>query len=152
MINYPRAFLLAAVLLLASGRAAVAQPAVIATLGNPPALTITTAVAGSDPTSVTNSSTTYTTLNVQNGQPQKITAKLNSNMPAGVTLTVTLSVDANATSSGAVALDITARNVVISINANQTAKTITYQLSALPSAGVIASQTRTVTFTILDYP
>jgi len=115
-------------------------------------MTISTAVAGLQPTGVSNSATTYSTANVKSSQPQKITARLSANMPAGVTLTVSLAVNASATSVGAVSLDVTARNVVINITANQTSQTITYQLSALVSAGVIASQTRTVTFTIANYP
>ncbi len=144
--------MLTAVLPVVLGRTAAAQVTTITRSGNPAAMTITAAVAGSDPTSVSNSATTYSTQNVQNGQPQKITGKLNANMPAGVTLTCSLAVGAQATSVGAVALDVTARNLVININADQTARTITYQLSALASAGVIASQTRTVTFTIANYP
>lgn len=142
--------MLAAVLLLSS-RTAVAQPTVT-TSGNPGSLTITTAVAGSDPTSVSDASTTYTLTRVKPPQPQKITAQLSSNMPTGVTLTATFAVGAGlGTSAGPVALDITARNVVTNITGNYTAA-ITYQLSALPSAGVIASQTRTVTLTISASP
>lgn len=115
-------------------------------------MSISTAIAGSQPASVSNSATTYTTANVQGGQPQKITAQLNVNMPVGVTLTASLAVGALATSVGTVVLDVTARNVVIAIDADQIAQTITYQLTALASAGVIPSQTRTVTFTIAPYP
>ncbi len=147
-----RTLLLTAVLPVVLGRTAAAQVTTVITSGNPAAMTISTAVAGSQPTNVSNSATTYSTLNLQSGQPQKITARLSANMPAGVTLTASLAVNASATSVGAVSLDVTARNVVININANQVARTITYQLSALASAGVIASQTRTVTFTISDYP
>ena len=147
-----RFLLLTAVLPVVLGRTAAAQVPTISTSGNPAAMTISTAVAGSQPTGVSNSATTYSTANLQGGQPQKITAGLSANMPTGVTLTVSLAVDASATSVGAISLDVTARNVVINIDADQIARTITYQLSALASAGVIASQTRTVTFTISDYP
>jgi len=147
-----RILLLTAVLPVGLGRTAAAQVTTISPSGNPAAMTISTAVAGLQPTGVSNSATTYSTANVKSSQPQKITARLSANMPAGVTLMVSLAVNASATSVGAVSLDVTARNVVINITANQTSQTITYQLSALVSAGVIASQTRTVTFTIANYP
>jgi hypothetical protein len=148
-VGKPAKVLLAALLLLGSRRA-FAQ--VIATSGSPGSLTITTAVAGSDPTSVTNSSTTYTLTKVKSNNPQKITAQIGSNMPANVTLSITLAVGAGlGTSVGPVNLDITARNVVTNITGNYTAG-ITYQLSATPAAGVITTQTRVVTLTILNWP
>ena len=124
----------------------------MSTSGNPGSLTITTAVAGSDPTSVSNSSTTYTTTKIKPLKPQKITAQIGSNMPANVTLTITLDVAAGlATSVGPVDLDIVARNVVTNITGDYTAA-ITYLLSATPAAGVIATQTRVVTFTLSAWP
>ena len=140
--------LLAAVLLL-SGRAAAAQN--LTTTGTPAAMTITTAIAGSDPASVSENSTTYKVTAV-GATTNHITAALNANTPTGVTLTVSLAVTVGATSSGPVALDVTARNVVTNITVNQISNSITYKLSALASAGVIASQSRTVTFTLVSGP
>ena len=56
-------------------------------------------------------------------------------------------------SSGAVALDVTTRDMVTNITTvfNST-QTITYVLSATVAAGVIPIQTRTVTITVLNYP
>jgi hypothetical protein len=148
-VRKPGKVLLAALLLLGSRRA-FAQ--VIATSGSPGSLTITTAIAGSDPTPVTNSSTTYTLTKVKSSSPQKITAQIGSNMPANVILSITLAVGAGlGTSVGPVNLDITARNVVTNITGNYTAG-ITYLLSATPAAGVITTQTRVVTLTILNWP
>jgi hypothetical protein len=142
-----RVKLLVAAGLLLSGRAAVAQ--ILTVSGSPAAMTITSAIAGSDPTSVSNSSTTYSAIVFI---PCHITAALGSNMPTGVTLTISLAVAAGATSSGPVALDLTARNVVTNVTATQSNRAITYNLSALASAGVIASQTRIVTLTIVAGP
>jgi hypothetical protein len=142
-----RVKILLAVGLLLSGRAAAAQ--ILTVSGSPAAMTITSAIAGSDPTSISNSSTTYTAVVVI---PSHITAALGSNMPSGVTLTISLAVAAGATSSGPVALDVTARNVVTNVTATQITQAITYNLSALASAGVIASQTRIVTLTLVTGP
>jgi hypothetical protein len=148
-VRKPAKVLLAALLLLGSRRA-FAQ--LITTSGSPGSLTITTAVAGSDPTSVSNSSTTYTVTKVKVAKPQKIAAQISSNMPANVTLTITLDVAAGlGTSVGPVNLDITARDVVTNITGNYTAG-ITYQLNATPAAGVITTQTRLVVLTILNWP
>ena len=118
--------------------------------GNPAALNITAAVAGSQPTAVSDNSTTYTVLAVFTSH---ITAQLAANTPVGVTLRVTLAAPTGATSAGPVALDVTARNVVNSItNLLPQTRGITYQLSALASAGVISSRTATVTLTVVTGP
>jgi hypothetical protein len=139
--------MLLAVALLLGGRAAAAQ--VLTLSGSPGAMTITSAVAGADPTSVNNSSTTYSAVVVLTSH---ITASLGSNMPTDVTLTINMAVGAGATSAGPVALDVTARNVVTNITSSQLNKTITYNLSALASAGVISSQSRVVTLTLVLGP
>ena len=123
---------------------------VLTVSGNPAALNITTAVAGSQPTAVSNNSTTYTVLVVLSSH---ITAQLGSNTPVGVTLTINLAAPTGATSAGPVALDATARNVVNNItNVLPQTRSITYQLSALASAGVISSRMATVTLTVVTGP
>lgn len=141
----------ALLLLIGSGRAASAQT--LAVSGNPGLLNVTSAIAGSEPVSVSNSSTTYTVTTPAPNRTYKITAQLNANMPAGVTLTATLAAPAGATSVGAVALDVTARDVVTGIlrNTNST-QSITYQLDATAAAGVVALSSRTVTLTIIRFP
>lgn len=120
--------------------------------GSPATLTISSATAGSQPATLTNNATTYT-VSALPLLPKKITAQINTNMPAGVTLTVLLVAPSGATNAGRVALDNIARDVVSNItNALPQARTIEYQLSATVSAGVIPSSTRTVTFTLLNYP
>ena len=141
-----------AALLLSGSRAAFAQT--ISVSGNPAALKITAAVAGSQPTSVSNSVTTYTvvTPNPAN-RTYKITAQLNAPMPANVTLTVTLAAPAGGTSVGPVPLDMTARDVVTGIpKSTNSTQSITYQLSATVLAGVVASTNRNVLLTVLKFP
>jgi hypothetical protein len=139
-------------LLLICGRAVVAQT--ISVSGNPGLLRINAAIAGSQPISVSNGTTTYTvvTPNPAN-RTYKVTAQLNALMPTGVTLTATLAAPAGGTSVGPVPLDMTARDMVTGIP-RQTNSTqgITYQLDATAAAGVIPSSTRTVTFTVLRFP
>lgn len=118
--------------------------------GNPAAMNVSTAVAGSQPTAVSDNSTSYTVLVVVSSH---ITAQLSSNTPAGVTLTINLVAPTGAVSLGPVTLDATARRVVNNItNALAQTKGITYQLSALASAGVISSRTATLTLTVVAGP
>jgi len=139
--------------LLVLSKAAFAQT--IAVSGSPALLRISTAVSGSAPTSVTNATTTYTVTTPFAGNPTyKVTAQLNAEMPAGTTLTATFAAPAiGGTSTGAVALDMTARDMVTGIpkKANNT-QGITYTFSATAAAGVVPFTSRTVTLTILVFP
>ena len=120
--------------------------------GTPATMTISGTFAGSQPAILTNNSTTYT-VSALPILPKKVTAQINTSMPAGVTLTVLLVAPAGATSAGRVTLDTIARDVVTNVtNALPQARIIEYQLSATVSAGVIPSSTRTVTFTLVNYP
>jgi hypothetical protein len=115
---------------------------------------ITTATAGLPPNSITNAITTYTVKTNKATKPKKITAQLNSAMPVGMTLTITLVAPSSpATSDGTVTLDATARELVGDItNTTVQTKGITYVISATAAAGVVTSQTRTVTFTLVSWP
>jgi hypothetical protein len=125
----------------------------ISVSGSPAAMKVTAAVAGSAPTAVSNGLTTYSLASNPPFGHYAITASINSPMPAGVTLTITLAVNvAKATSSGAVTLNTVAQNVVTSISSRMTGKTITYNLSATAAAGVVPLQTRTVTLTQISTP
>jgi hypothetical protein len=128
--------------------AARAAAQTISVSGNPSALRITTAIAGSPPTAVSNNATTYSVTNLL-VLPKKITAQLNSDMPAGVTLKITLAAPAGATSLGPVTLTTTAQDVVQNIGVGTFSNlTITYQLSATTAAGVVAAASKTVTLTL----
>lgn len=151
MPRLTRLLVLAALPLIASVGAAGAQTITVS--GNPALLRISSAVAGSNPTSVTNAVTTYTVVTGAPNRTYAVSMQLNANMPAGVTLTATLAPPTGATSLGAIALDVTARQVVTGIpkNTNST-KSITYTLAATAAAGVIANSSRTVTLTIARFP
>ena len=134
------------------GGSGFARAQTLSVTGTPASMTISGAIAGSQPATLTNNSTTYT-VSALPILPKKITAQINTNMPAGVTLTVLLVPPSGATNAGRVALDNIARDVVSNVtNLLPQTKIIEYQLSATVSAGVISTSTRTVTFTLVNYP
>ncbi|MEO7103138.1 MAG: hypothetical protein ABI311_07085 [Gemmatimonadaceae bacterium] len=112
-----------------------------------PSLVINTAVAGSPLTSATSAGNTWSVTTNQSGA--SITASIPSAMPAGLTLSANLVAPAGATSTGLTALGTTAVNVVTGITKLSAASLgLTYQLDATAAAGVVASGTRVVTYTI----
>lgn len=112
-----------------------------------PSLVINSATAGSAPTSATANATYAVTTNESS---RKITAQINSAMPSGATLSVTLAAPAGGTSAGAVQLSTTAQDVVTGISTlNASGLNVTYGLAATAAAGVIPASTRTVTYTIV---
>ena len=112
-----------------------------------PSLTITTAVAGAAPTSVTDATATWAVTTNQTGA--KITASIASNMPAGLTLSANLAAPAGGASASYQALSTVAVDVVTGITKlAQGALGVTYKLDATPAAGVVTSATRLVTYTI----
>jgi hypothetical protein len=132
--------------------ATAARAQTLTVSGSPAAMVINTAVAGFTPTDDTDAATTYS-VKTANKTPIKITGRLNSPMPPGVTLTVNLAPTTGATSNGTVTLDATARDLVGNITHNNVrTAAITYVMSATPAAGVVAPQSRTVTFTIAAWP
>ena len=112
-----------------------------------PSLTITTAVAGSAPTSVSNAASTWAVTTNQTGA--KITASIPLAMPAGLTLSSSLAAPAGATSAGFLALGTVAVDLVTVITKlAQGSLGVTYKLDATAAAGVVASGSRVVTYTI----
>lgn len=142
-----------AVLLAGTADVALGQSTVLTVTGSPAAFIVSTAIAGSEPLSLTNTATSYFVKVKNIAGPQRIAAQLDSPMPAGTTLTLTMAPSAGATSLGPVALDMTARDIVVNI-AKEGGSTlgITYVFTATVAAGVIPSQTRTVTLTMSTYP
>jgi hypothetical protein len=111
-----------------------------------PSLVINTATAGSNPTSATSATATWAVTTNQSNA--KITASLDSNMPAGLTLSVALGAPAGSTSIGNT-LSTTSVDLVTSITKlAQGGLSVSYTLDATPVAGVVSSSTRTVTYTI----
>jgi hypothetical protein len=112
-----------------------------------PTLTISTAVAGSAPTSVTDATATWAVTTNQTGA--KITASIASNMPAGLTLSTSLAAPAGATSAGFQSLSTVAVDVVTVITKlAQGSLGVSYKLDATAAAGVVTSASRVVTYTI----
>ena len=112
-----------------------------------PTLDVSTAVAGSAPTSATSAGNTWAVTCNQTGA--KITASIGVAMPAGVTLSATLGAPAGATSAGLKALGTVAVDMVTAITKlNAGGLALSYQLDATAAAGVITSTTRVVTYTI----
>ena len=121
--------------------------------GNPGLLRVSTAIAGSEPLSVSNATSTYTVTTGNANRTYKITARLSVPMPADVTLTASLAAPPGATSLGPIALDATDRDVVLDIPRRTNAtQGITYMLGATVAAGVVPTSSRTVTLTIVQQP
>ena len=114
-------------------------------------MTVTTAVAGSQPAPRTATSFYSNTLTFA-GQ-QKVTGRLDANMPANTTLSVKLTAPSGGTSLGNVNLDVTTRDLVIAATpVFFTNVTILYTFTPTVAAGVIATATRTATYTLATYP
>ena len=112
-----------------------------------PSLTITTAVAGSAPTSVTDATASWAVTTNQTGA--KITASIPVDMVSGLTLSSSLVAPAGATSGGYMALSSVSADLVTGITKlAQGTLGVTYKLDATAAAGVVASDTRIVTYTI----
>ena len=141
----------AAGLLVLGSRAAGGQT--LAVSGNPGLLRVSTAVAGSEPVAMSNSSTTYTVTTPNANRQYRITARLSAPMPVGITLTGSFAAPPGATSLGPVALDAIDRDVVLNIPRRTNAtQGITYSLLATVAGGVIPNSSRTVTLTIVQQP
>jgi hypothetical protein len=111
-----------------------------------PSLVISTATAGSAPTSATASATYAVTTN-ETGQ--KITASIDQAMPTGVALKVQLGAPTGASSAGQVTLGTSAQDVVTGISTlNASGLSVGYTLTATSAAGVVSADSRTVTYTI----
>ena len=153
-----RFFLFVAVFALAGARNASAQTATqtvtfqvtaINQLGvtGAPSLIVNTAVAGSPPTSATSAGNTWAV--TCNQTTAKVTASIPSVMPVGLTLSANLAAPAGATSAGLIALGTVATDMVTGITKlNASGLGLTYQLDATVAAGVVASSTRVVTYTL----
>lgn len=112
-----------------------------------PALTVSAAVSGSQPTAVTNNVGRWAVTTNQSNA--KITARIPTNMPAGLVLSGNLAAPAGATSAGFQPLSIISVDLVTTITqVAQGGMIVTYRLAATAAAGVIPAATRIVTYTI----
>lgn len=116
------------------------------TVSGTPSLVVNSSTAGNGLTAASASGSYAITTN---GTNRKITAAIDTDMPADVTLTVSLAAPDNATSAGVVVLESTAKDVVTGITeVNQTGLSITYGLTADVEAGVVSAANKQVTYTI----
>jgi hypothetical protein len=115
-------------------------------------LQVNTAIAGSQPTQANDTDSTYSITTNCGTDAKKITAALNTAMPTGLTLTINMPAPTDkGTTAGDVVLTNVAANVVTAISAVAQANIlVAYYLDATVEAGVVASATKTVTFTITD--
>jgi len=115
----------------------------------PVSLTINDATPGGEPVAVSNSATTYSI--THNGSSAgKITASINTALPAGIKLELTL---ASSIGSSKGKKDISSATTAVDVVDNiglgkDAAQTITYDFSATTAAGVFASTTKAVTLTV----
>ena len=115
-------------------------------VGGAVTLTVNTATAGSAPTNATAASSYAITTN---GTNMKITASLDSDMPAGLTLTATMADPGVGSSAGAKTLAQAATDMVTGVTQiNASGVSLDYELAATLAAGVVSSASRTVTYTI----
>lgn len=126
----------------------------ISTSGNPGALTITTGTAGTDALSTVSDNSTNYSITQNFGNTVKITANMNTALPAGYALQLNLAstkgasagnVDISNTSTGS-AVDVVT-SIARGADANQA---ISYAFSALASAGTLSSTAKTVTLTLTN--
>lgn len=118
----------------------------IALSGSPAPLVINAAVAGAEPMSVTDQSTTWAV--TTNELARKVTAATGA-LPTGVSLEIAMAAPAGASTLGFVTLATTAQDIVTDIaTAQASALQVTYRLSATVQAGIVAPASATITFTI----
>jgi hypothetical protein len=116
----------------------------------PSSLTVATATAGGQPDGQSTSASYSVTVI---GTRTKITAQLDSPLPQGVTLSVSFSAPAGAVSAGPVSLTTASRDVVRYIPIGQyTGLSVTINLSASVSAGVVPFNASHVVLTLVDDP
>jgi len=123
----------------------------ISVSGNPGALVISSATAGSDFAPVTDATTLYDII-IDTPGTKKIMGSISTAMPTGTALRVTLAAPSGATSMGPVPLSVTAQNLVTGVATGtiENGLGISYAFSAGVQAGVVSGASKTVTLTISD--
>jgi hypothetical protein len=122
----------------------------ISVSGNPGNLTVSTAMAGSQPSQVTDATTTYAV--TTNQTSAKITGQITAGgaMPGNTTLYINLTAPTGGTSAGDVSLSNGSASDLVTVITKlaESGKTITYKFSATAAAGVVTSTQRTITLTL----
>lgn len=113
-------------------------------------LTINSATAGAQPDQVTDSTTYDITTNCAD-DGKKLTAAIDTDMPANTTLKLNATAPAGAVSPGAVTISSVAADVVTGIDAvAQGNINMTFSLDATVGAHVVGSASKTLTLTLTD--
>jgi len=119
----------------------------LAASGNPAAMNVTAATAGSEPDAVTDTSTSYAITTNCATDGKKITAVLDTVMPTGTTLKITLAAPSGGTSSGEITLTASAQDVVTAIDGvASSGHQISYELDATVAAGVVSLSKSSIFF------
>ncbi|RPI03614.1 MAG: hypothetical protein EHM64_12010 [Ignavibacteriae bacterium] len=127
------------------------QPVSKISVSGPVSLVINDAVPGQDPLPVSSSATSYN-ITHNSSTAGKISASINSALPAGIKLEITMA-PVLGTSAGKqdISSATTAVDVVTGIGLGKGSnQTITYDFSATLAAGVFASTVKTVNFTVTN--
>ena len=113
-------------------------------------LTINSAIAGEQPENAIDSSSSYAI--TTNGTNKRITASIDTALPAYVTLWINVAAPSGSgVSKGYVTLATSAADVVTGIShVAESNPLITYKLGATAQAGVISNIARTITLTLSD--
>jgi hypothetical protein len=114
-------------------------------------LTISVATPGGQPVTSTNSTGKYSVQAVSGRM--KVSAQLDTPLPSGVTLTITLAAPSGAVSLGATALSTSSHDVVRYIPVGDYANlSVTLALSSSVTAGVVPFSTSHIILTLVDDP
>jgi hypothetical protein len=116
-------------------------------------LTVTGAstTAGAQPTSAAANTTYDITTNVSNPAHKKLTAAIDSDMPAGLTLTLDVTAPSTGTGAGSTTISHTAADVVTAISAvAESDIAMSFGMSANVSAGTVSTASKTLTLTLTD--
>ena len=113
-------------------------------------LTVNAAVAGAQPTQVSQS-TTYSISTNCAANTKKLTAAINSSMPSGLTLGLNVAAPTGAVSAGNTTITNVAADVVTGIDGvAESGIAMTFYLDATVAAGVVSAASKTLTLTLVD--
>jgi len=120
------------------------------TAGDDVTLTVSSATAGYSPTAATDESSYNITTNCA-ADSKKITAVIDTDMPAGLTLRLTATAPEGGSSTGTKTITTSAANIVTSIDGvAESGINLHFSLMATVEAGVVSSASKTLTLTIAD--
>lgn len=122
----------------------------ISIVANSVTLTVNAAVAGSEPTQVSQSTTYAISTNCATNA-KKLTAVINSAMPSGLTLSLNMTAPTGASSAGTKTITNVATDVVTSIDGvAQSGLNMTFYLNATTAAHTVSAAAKTLTLTLVD--